>query len=262
MRYVSKATPFHSLDPRTKILMSLACACLIVILNTPMSLFCLFAVLLLAFFSVKPTLSVVKTTFYLMAMAMVATVISQGVFYYFEPRTALFTIIPEDAGFFGRLTGGISVYREGLIYGAVQSMRLLSATLLSMVIVMSTYPSDLILGLKKLGVPEKLGFMLTVSIRFLPTLGEEAKRILIAQRLRGLRLKGLRGSIRGFRFLVEPLIIDSLRKARRIALAAEVRGFTGRRTETKNLRFLRMDWITLFIISLAIALAVKSRFYV
>ena len=260
MRYISRATPFHNLDPRTKILMSLACACLIVILNTPISLFCLFVVLLLAFFSIKPPFSVVKTTLYLMAIAMVATMISQGFFYYFQPRTPLVTIIPEDAGLFGRLTGGISVYREGLIYGAVQSMRFFSATLLSMIIVMSTYPSDLILGLKKLGVPEKIGFMLTVSIRFLPVLAEEAKRILVAQRLRGLRIKGLRGSIRGFRFLIEPLIIDSLRKARRIALAAEVRGYTGKRTEIKKLHFFWMDWVALSIISLAIALAVKNRF--
>lgn len=220
MRYISRATFFHHLDPRTKILMSLACACLIVILNTSFSLFGLFIILLAAFFSVKPPLSYIKITTYLMGMAIVATVISQGFFYYFEPRTPILTILPKDAGLIGKLTGGISIYREGLIYGVVQSMRLFSATLLSMVIVMSTHPSDLILGLKRFGVPEKIGFMLTVSIRFLPVLAEEAKRILVAQRLRGLRIKGLRGSIRGFRFLIEPLIIDSLRKARRIALAA------------------------------------------
>ena len=261
MRYISRATFFHHLDSRTKILMSLACACLIVILNTSFSLFGLFMILLAAFFSVKPPLSYIKITTYLMGMAIVATVISQGFFYYFEPRTPILTILPKDAGLIGKLTGGISIYREGLIYGIVQSMRLFSATLLSMIIVMSTHPSDLILGLKRFGVPEKIGFMLTVSIRFLPALAEEAKRILIAQKLRGLRLKGLRGAIKGFRLLLQPLIIDSLRKARRTALAAEVRGFTGKRTEIKNIRFLWTDWVTLSIVFLIMVLAIKSRFH-
>jgi energy-coupling factor transport system permease protein len=96
-----------------------------------------------------------------------------------------------------------------------------------------------------LGVPERIGFVVTVSIRFLPVLMDEAGRILLAQKLRGLNVKGVRGAFRAFRHLLPPLIIDSLRSARRTALAAEVRAFTGKRTRVKELKFSPRDWGTL-----------------
>lgn len=260
MRYLNGDSVFHRLDARTKIFLSLTSACLIVILNTAGSLFALFMLLFCGFFLIRPPASYIRTMLYLMIVTLFATLISQGFFYYFEPRTPIFTIIRSDTPITGRLTGGVYFYREGLLYGAIQSMRLFSATLLSMIIVMTTYPSDLILGLNKIGVPEKIGFMLTISIRFLPLLMEGTKRIITAQKLRGLQLKGLRGGIKGFRYLIVPLTIDCLRKARRIALAAEVRGFTGKRTEIKELRFTSLDWIALIVMPTALALAIWHRF--
>jgi len=260
VKYLNGDSVFHRLDARTKIFLSLTLACLVVVLNTAGSLFALFILLLGSFFLIRPPASYIRTMLYLMTVALFATLISQGLFYYFEPRTPIFTIIRSDTPVIGRLTGGVYLYREGLFYGAIQSMRLFSAALLSMIIVMTTYPSDLILGLNKLGIPEKLGFMLTISIRFLPLFMEGTKRIITAQKLRGLRLKGLRGGIKGFRYLVVPLTIDCLRKARRIALAAEVRGFTGKRTEIKEVRFTSLDWIALIVMPMALALAIWQRF--
>lgn len=233
---------------------------MIVILNSPLSLFLLFLVVFAFFLGMGPPLSYIKAALKIIVIAFLATMISQGFFYYFEPRTPLLILLNKDSGPIGRFTGGIAIYKEGLAYGMIQSMRLFSATLMSMVVVMSTYPSDLVLGLKKLGVPEKIGFMLTVSIRFLPVLTEEAKRIMIAQKLRGLRLKGMRGNFKGFRYLVMPLIIDSLRQARRIALAAEVRGYTGKRTEVRELKFAHLDGALLLVAVVILAIAIKYRF--
>ena len=245
MKYLDKSTFFHRLDPRTKILLSIGGSCLIVLLKTPLSLLFLFLVILAFFLSIKPSATSIKTTLRMLALILFTTAISQGFFYYFEPRTPLVTILEKDSGLLGKLTGGIALYKEGLIYGTIQSLRMFSAIVMSMVIVTSTYPSDMILGLRKLGVPEKIAFVLTVSIRFLPSLIEEGKRIMIAQRLRGLRSKGIRGNFKSFRYLVIPLTIDSLRHARRIALAAEVRGFTGKRSGIKELRFTWLDAATL-----------------
>jgi len=247
MKFVNRNTLFHRLDPRTKIAMSLMCACLIVVLRTPEGLLVLFSILLATFFFARPPVAYVKTLMYLMGIAVIFTVISQGFFYYFEPKTSILTIVPENWGWIGKMTGGLAIYREGLIYGAVQSLRLCSAMVLSMTIVMTTYPSDLILGLERIGVPEKVGFVVTVSIRFLPAIIEEAKRILIAQKLRGLSVKGVRGGFEVMRYLLPPLIIDSLRHARRIALAAAVRAYTGERTHIRTLRFSRTDWIAVVI---------------
>jgi len=220
-------------------------AVLIVILKTPSALFLLFMALLIVFGLLRPPLRAVRTSAVLMFTALSFTMITQGFFYYFEPRTPILTLLSKDSGLLGNLTGGIALYREGILYGAVQSLRLFSAMLLSSVIVMTTYPYDLLLGLEYLGVPERIGFMVTVSIRFLPALLEEAGRILTAQRLRGLNVKGVRGGFLALRHLLPPLVINSLRNARRISLAAEVRAFSGKRTRVRELRFTWRDWMVL-----------------
>jgi energy-coupling factor transport system permease protein len=245
MKYLDKETLLHHLDPRSKIILGFMGAILIVILKTATGLSLLFFTVLVAFGYLRPARRTVRTMIMLMATALCFTMISQGFFYALEPRTAILTILTPDSGMLGSITGGIALYQEGIIYGALQSLRLFSAMLLSAVIVMSTYPSDLLLGMNGLGVPERIGFVVTVSIRFLPTLMDEAGRILLAQKLRGLDVKGVRGGFRAFRYLLPPLIIDSLRNARRIALAAEVRAFTGKRTKVRELRFSMRDWAVL-----------------
>ncbi len=245
MKYLDNDTFIHRLDPRTKIVLGLLGAVSLVTLKTPLSLALLFLCVLVFFAVVRPPRKTIWTTAMIMATALCFTMISQGFFYGLHPRTAILTLVPPDAGIAGRITGGIVLYREGLVYGALQSLRLFSAMLLSSIIVMSTYPSDLLLGMEELGVPEKIGFVVAVSIRFLPTLIEEAGRILLAQKLRGVHAKGVRGGFRAFRHLLPPLVIDSLRNARRTAIAAEIRAFTGKRTKVTALKFTRNDWLFL-----------------
>ncbi len=245
MKYLDKKTFLHRLDPRAKIILGFMAAILVVVLKTPITLFCLFLTVTVAFGLLHPAWRTIRTMMMLMATALCFTMISQGFFYNLEPRSAIFTILTADSGMLGHLTGGIALYREGIIYGMLQSLRLFSAMLLSAIIVMSTYPSDILLGMEGLGVPGRISFIVTVSIRFLPVLLDEAGRILLAQKLRGLDVKGVRGGFRAFRYLLPPLIIDSLRNARRTALAAEVRAFTGKRTKVRELRFALRDWTVL-----------------
>ena len=225
MKYTEGVTFMHRLDPVFKILISLICAVLVVIFKEPLYLALLFAASASLFFITGPTRSQVRTALALIVLVMSTTMISQGFFYYFSPRTPIFTILPHDLGIAGRITGGIAFYREGLVYGLVQSLRFSTVTLLCMAIVITTHPSNLIRGLKRLRIPARLGFVITVSIRFLPEFIEEAQRIMLAQRLRGLRTKGLSGALRKFSYLMVPLFTTSLRKAWRVAMVYEMRGF-------------------------------------
>ena len=127
--------------------------------------------------------------------------------------------------------------REGLIYGAVVSLRLLSVMAAGTLVVFTTYPSDLILAMTKLRVPHSFAFMLTLSLRFLPETVEQGKRILVAQQLRGAGGKGFVSAVGRFRFLVVPLLAMSLRSARQVALAAEIRAYSANRIPSKRLAF-------------------------
>lgn len=250
-QYHDAHTLVHRIDPRAKLVWVVIISVLVMLLGHPVLLAGLFLIALCPWFLAHPPLRKFRMLFLLLAIALVGTMITQGLFYYWEPKTVVLTLIPEDLPVLGRMTGGLYIYREGLAYGAIQSLRFLSAVTTGMLIIITTHPSDLLLGATRLKVPPKFAFMLTVALRFLPLMIEETKRILVAQQVRGLRLKGVRGMIGGLRLALIPLVIGALRRARQLALAAEVRAFHGERTSMKTLTFTGRDWS---VICLAIGL--------
>ena len=128
----------------------------------------------------RPPLARVRLLLVLVGMTVLGTMISQGFFYTFEPRTELLTasclacLCAGKASFTGRLCR--CVWFPCLSAGAL--------------VVFTTHPSDLILALTKLRVPHWFAFMLTLALRFLPETVEQGKRILVAQQLRGAGGKG------------------------------------------------------------------------
>lgn len=173
---------------------------------------------------------------------MLGTTVSQGFFYTLEPRTELL-----------RVLSGLSLSVEGVWYGGVVSLRLLAVLAAGTLVVFTTHPADLILALGKLGLPHWFAFMLTLALRILPETVEQAKRILVAQQLRGAGGRGLPSAARRFRLLVVPLVTALLQSARQIAMAAEVRAYSARRVPARELRFSTWDWAVLFGLSLMAA---------
>ena len=232
--YFDRPSLVHALDPRVKIAWSVVVSLLAVVLGTPLLLGGLFALTLVPWCLVHPPLARLRLLFVLIGTTVVGTMISQGFFYGFEPRTEILTLLP-----------GLSLCREGVVYGAIVSLRLLSVLAAGALVVFTTHSSDLILALAKLRVPHSFAFMLTLALRFLPETIEQGNRILAAQQLRGAGGRGLLSAFRRFRLLVVPLLVVSLRSARQVALAAEVRAYSYNRVPSRDLRFAMADWAVL-----------------
>ena len=232
--YLEGPSPIHSLDPRIKIAWSVAVSLLAVIFRQPWFLAGLFATTLLPWCLVRPPLSRLRLLLAAVGTTVFGTTLSQGFFYALEPRTELLKVLP-----------GLSLSAEGLWYGGVVSLRLLAVLAAGTLVVFTTHPADLILALTKLGLPHWFSFMLTLALRFLPETIEQAKRILVAQQLRGAGGRGLLSAARQFRLLVVPLVTTLLRSARQIAMAAEVRAYSARRVPSRELRFSQWDWVLL-----------------
>jgi energy-coupling factor transport system permease protein len=240
--YFDQPSPIHALDPRVKIAWSVVVSLLAVILRSALLLGGLLAVTILPWCLVRPPLARLRLLFVVAGMTIIGTMISQGFFYGLEPRTEWLAVLP-----------GLCLCKEGFIYGATVSLRLLSVLAAGVLVVFTTYPSDLILALGKLRVPHSFAFMLTLALRFLPETIEQGKRVLVAQQLRGVGGKGVTSAVRRFRFLVVPLVAAALRSARQVALAAEVRAYSANRVPSRDLRFSRVDWIAMTAISLLAA---------
>ncbi|HEY8487062.1 MAG TPA: energy-coupling factor transporter transmembrane protein EcfT, partial [Limnochordales bacterium] len=145
--------------------------------------------------------------------------------------------------------GPLAVTREGLQQAAMTSLRLVLLVAGASLLTLTTSPLDLTEGLerlltpgRRLGLPaHELAMTMTIALRFVPTLLEEADRIMKAQMARGAafdRGGPLRRATALLPLLV-PLFVSALRRADELAVAMEARCYRGGQGRTR-LRQLRM----------------------
>jgi energy-coupling factor transport system permease protein len=122
---------------------------------------------------------------------------------------------------------------QGLAFAAFLSLRLLVLVLIGSVLTLTTQPLALTDGLAWLGRPlrrlhvptDELALMVTIALRFIPTLLVELETIMRAQRARGADFSsgGLRARARALVPVLVPLFVLSFRRADELAVAMEAR---------------------------------------
>ncbi len=241
-QYVPGRSFIHRLDPRTKIL---ACAMLILavlVCNRPAGYAILTLGTLLALggagTSPRLVMSVLRPFWIILTLTLVLQL-------FFTPGLALFAL------------GPLHVTREGLVLGGQILWRLTLLIIFSSLLTLTTSPlmltaalESLLKPLKRLGVPAfDLAMMMTIALRFIPTLLQEAQQIIKAQQSRGAVFSrgGLTRRVRGLVPLLVPLFAGAFRRAEELATAMEIRCYRvgANRTRMHQLRYSRRDYIVL-----------------
>ena len=165
----------------------------------------------------------------------------------------------------------ISIYWEGVetaVFMALRIMLLIAGTLL---LTYTTSPLQLTDGLesllnplKKIHVPvHELAMMMSIALRFIPTLIEETDKIMSAQRARGADFEtgGLIAKAKAMLPLLISLFVSAFRRADELATAMESRCYHGGegRTRMKQLSMALRDWIALAVGILLLALVILFR---
>jgi len=150
--------------------------------------------------------------------------LTQGLFYGGTPRTVLLELLPPRWFPIGD-PPGLYVYREGLAYGLLQSLRVDAILLLGAGLLTRYSAERLAAGLRAAGVPGTLCFLAAMALRHVPILAAEMRALWLAQRLRGLRLSGV-GVLALPRLLLLPMLAANLRRSDEIAAALQSRGFS------------------------------------
>lgn len=119
----------------------------------------------------------------------------------------------------------ISIFTFDLTVALTTSVRLVALVTTFFVFFQSTLPEDLGNGLVKMGVPYVFAFILTGAMQFVPVMARKIRDIVDAQRARGIPLEW---RLTGWRYvpaLLTPLLIQSLKLSDELAEAMESRGF-------------------------------------
>lgn len=165
----------------------------------------------------------------------------------------------------------ISVYSEGLILAAFMVIRLVFLIVGTSLLTLTTSPIELTDGIekllnpmKKIGVPaHELAMMMTIALRFIPTLMDETDKIMKAQMARGADFESgnLIHRAKSLIPILVPLFISSFRRADELAMAMEARCYRGGegRTRMKQLRLTNKDFIASLNIAALVVVSILSR---
>lgn len=143
----------------------------------------------------------------------------------------------------------IKIYEEGLRQGIFISLRFLVLVLITSILTLTTSPISITDGMEDLLGPFKrfklpvheLALMMSISLRFIPTLMDETDKILKAQLARGSDISSgtLKERIRAVIPLLVPLFVSAFKRAEDLAVAMEVRGYRGGEGRT---RYRQLKW--------------------
>lgn len=168
----------------------------------------------------------------------------------------------------------IKITMQGVIQALFMAFRLIFLILGTSLLTLTTSPIELTDGLerllgpfKKIGVPaHELAMMMTIALRFIPTLLEETDKIMKAQMARGADFES--GNIiaraKSLIPLLVPLFISAFRRADELAMAMEARCYRGgeNRTRLKVLKYTYRDLIGTisFVIYLVAIIGIQMVF--
>lgn len=162
--------------------------------------------------------------------------------------------------------------KQGLYIGIFMSLRLIYLVVGTSLLTLTTSPISLTDGLENLMKPlSKLGFpshqlamMMTIALRFIPTLFEETDKIMKAQMARGADFES--GNVirraKNIVPLLVPLFISAFRRADDLAIAMEARCYRGddKRTRLNELHYRTIDYVAYLCLVIFLVLCIVSRF--
>lgn len=255
-RYVPSNSVLHRMDPRSKLMLVFFFVCIVFLANNTVTYSILgvytLALIILSKIPIRFLLNGLKPILILIIFTFLLHV--------------FFTKEGEELVKLGWLT----IYKGGVQQGIYISLRFTYLILITTLLTLSTTPISLTDGLEQLLGPFKkvklpvheLALMMSISLRFIPTLMQETGKIMKAQAARGVDFSSgpIKDRVSAIVPLLVPLFVSSFKRAEELAIAMEARGYRGGEGRTK---YRSLSWgfsDTMLLISLAILTVVLFYF--
>ncbi|HHX94295.1 MAG TPA: energy-coupling factor transporter transmembrane protein EcfT [Clostridia bacterium] len=249
----------HRLDPRVKIVSALIYMVALFVVNNLVGFS-----LVIVTAALSMTVSRIPWKFFLKSLRPILILVAITVILnmFLTPGKALLAL------------GPLSVTREGIMLGAVAAVRLFLLVLVAALLTLTTTPVNLTEGIERLlspgravGIPaHELAMMMTIALRFIPTLIEETDKIIKAQKSRGADFEGgnLAAKAKNLVPVLVPLFVSSFRRADELATAMEARCYRGGegRTRLRELQIGTQDRVVIALTAVFLAAAIASRWWI
>lgn len=228
-RYVPGDSILHRMDPRSKLIIVFLFVCVVFIANNAWTYG-----ILAAYTFIMVGMSKIPPRFLYGGLKPILLLV---VF------TFLLHVFMTKEGELVFDLGWLKIYEGGIRQGIFISLRFFLLILITSLLTLTTTPIEITDGLETLLHPLKkvhfpvheLALMMSISLRFIPTLMQETDKIMKAQTARGVEYNSgpIKERIKAIVPLLIPLFISSFKRAEELAVAMEARGYKGGEGRTK-----------------------------
>ncbi|MGX6446210.1 energy-coupling factor transporter transmembrane component T family protein [Neobacillus sp. K501] len=256
-RYVPADSLIHRLDPRSKLMVIFLFVCIIFFANNWITYVLIgiytFLMLGLSRIPVRFLYAGLKPVIWLVILTLLLQV------FFTREGSLLYEL------------GPIKIYEEGVRQGIFISLRFFFLILMTSLLTLTTTPIEITDGLETLLNPLKkvrfpvheMALMMSISLRFIPTLMQETDKIMKAQIARGVEFASgpIKERIKAVIPLLIPLFVSSFKRAEELAVAMEARGYRGGegRTKFRQLSWRFADSLQLVILAILTILLILLR---
>ena len=258
-QYYPTSSPIHRLDPRVKILLVIAYIVGIFLINSflgyAITAALVFGTVVLSKIPLKSAIKSVRTiTFLILLTALLNLFFYGGQAEQWEVKWWIFHI--KDTALF---------------FALKMALRLFFLVLGTSLLTLTTTPIELTDGIESLLSPLKVlrfpvhdvAMIMSIALRFIPTLMEEADKIMMAQKSRGADFESgkLMARARALIPVLIPLIVSAFRRADELAYAMDSRCYnaTKSRTRRKVMRLGARDGVATLVVAAFVALVVLTN---
>lgn len=263
---VDRASLFTRLDFRSKLVMVFAVLMLGILWESPIANAILAVSLVAMCLLAGVKTSYIRSIFMLMIPFWLLMMVIHGFFSDVlverlsgkETLTILFAI-PENWW----LIGGGELSMEGVLFGVNVMFKTLAMVLSIPLAIFTTDIDMIVVSMVRSGLPYKIAFVFSSTLRFFPMLFEEVQLIIEAQRLRGLALEKMNmfQRLSVYSRIGIPLILSAMTKSQQLEVVLQSKGFSGSsdRTYCYESTLSREDWT--LMISMAVLFAAALTLY-
>lgn len=288
-KYISKDTIIHRIDPRLKFfaLISLMVACFLPYGSSSVvngdgtveyfgyyaNQFLVLGALAVFIFIIMIIAKVSFVSFFKSLKAIWFMMVFLLIFMVFIPQTSNTVTLHPIISF----ANGYTIYRDGVLQCAHVLLRIVLMLALTLILTSTTSPMDITFTLEWYLTPLRLvkfptqiiSMMISLTLRFIPSLFEYSQRIMKAQKSRGVDYdKGfLKAKIKSITTLIVPLLVSCFTISDDLTFAMDARGYDpySKRTRYKILSFHLVDFVSVIVVllvfSIFIALCVMAQHY-
>ena len=267
LSYIKRDSFVHELTGRTKLLFFLAWSVASMVTYDTRVLICM---LLFSIVIFKVSRIRIRDISFVLWLAAIFLLMNNLFVYLFSPeygvslyesRTVLFTI-----------AGPYTVTAQQLFYHLNMTMKVICVVPVALLFIACTDPSEFAASLASIGVSYRIGYAVSLALRYIPDVQREYHNISQAQQARGIDLSGkdkLFTRMKNSVAILLPLVLSSLNRIETVSNAMELRGFgrNKKRTWYSLRKMQKSDWIvvvvvlTILVLDLVVTFWDGSRYY-